>query len=312
MSEKYSFIAAEWDYYASQARAGAPVEQLPLSRMFTVLEVSSSGYYDWLRASPSPRALRRAKVDDHVHVAFEAGRGTYGSRRVHAILTRSDDPEVASAGIDLVRDVMREQGLVACQPRAYKTTTVPDSSSEPAVVDHVGRDFTAPAPGCKLVGDITYIRTWEGWLYLATVIDCHSKAVVGWSMADHMRTDLISDAIDMASINVNFAPGAVFHSDRGTQYTSEQFAKHLTAHGLTPSMGRTGVCWDNAMAESFFASLKNELIYRIVLPTREKARRVVAEYIEVFYNRQRLHSRLGYKTPLEVADEYRQYYSKAA
>lgn len=280
------------------------MEQLPLVRMCAVLEVSRSGYYDWLRAVPSARTLRRAKVTRHVHAAFTVGRGTYGLRRVHAVLTRSADPEVASAGIDLVRDVMAEQDLVACQPRSYRTTTV--GQGEPQVADQLGRDFTAPAPGCKLVGDITYVRTWAGWLYLATVIDCHTKAVVGWSMAEHMRTDLICDAIDMAATHVKFTAGAVFHSDRGSQYCSEQFFQHLKAHGLTPSMGRTGVCWENAMAESFFASLKNELVYRTVFPTRDKARRAIAEYIEVVYNRQRIHSGLGYKTPLEAAEEYKQ------
>lgn len=311
MSEKYAFIAAEQDHYTSQARAGAPVEQLPLVRMCAALEVSRSGYYDWRRALPSPRQLRRAKVTKHVQAAFEQGRGTYGARRVHAVLTRSQDPQVASAGLDLVRDIMRTEGLVACQPRAYRTTTVRDEAI-PAVADHVGRDFTAPAPGCKLVGDITFVRTWEGWLYLATVIDCHTKAVIGWSMAEHMRTDLICDAIDMAATNVDFAEGALFHSDRGSQYTSSQFAAHLKSHGLTGSMGRTGICWDNALAESFFAALKNELVHRLVLPTRNKARRVIAEYIEVFYNRQRLHSGLGYKTPLEVTEEYAQNLSTAA
>ena len=129
---------------------------------------------------------------------------------------------------------MREQDLVACQPRAYRTTTVHEG--EPRVADHVGRDFSAQAPGRKLVGDITYVRTWAGWLYLAAVIDCHTKAVIGWSMAEHMRTDLIRDAIDMAATNVNFADGAVFHSDRGSQYSSERFARHLKSHGLTPSI----------------------------------------------------------------------------
>ena len=152
------------------------------------------------------------------------------------------------------------------------------------------RDFTAERPVCKLVGDITYIRTWEGWLYLATVIDCHTRGVVGWSMAEHMRTDLVADAITMATGNVELDPNAVFHSDRGTQFTSTQFAEHLAAHNITASMGRTGVCWDNALAESFFAALKNELVHRTVFPTRAKARRAIAEYIEVFYNRQRLHS----------------------
>lgn len=311
MSERYAFIAAEQDFYASQARAGSPVEQLPVVRMCAAMEVSRSGYYDWCAAVPSDRELRRAKVTDHVRAAFELGRGTYGARRVHAVLTRSDDPQVATAGLDLVRDIMRTEGLVACQPRAYRTTTVRDEDTPP-VTDHVGRDFTAPAPGCKLVGDITYVRTWEGWLYLATVIDCHTKAVVGWSMAEHMRTDLICDAIDMAATNVEFADDAVFHSDRGSQYTSSQFAAHLKSHGLTGSMGKTGICWDNALAESFFAALKNELVYRLVLPTRNKARRAIAEYIEVFYNRQRLHSGLGYKTPLEIAQEHQQNLSTAA
>ena len=131
-------------------------------------------------------------------------------------------------------------------------------------------------------------------------------------MADHMRTDLICDAITMAAGNVDLAPGAVFHSDRGTQYTSTQFAAHLTKHGLTGSMGRTGVCWDNAMAESFFAALKNELIYRTAFTTRQSARRAIVEYIEVFYNRIRLHSGLGYRTPHEVANEYRKNQSLAA
>ena len=167
------------------------------------------------------------------------------------------------------------------------------------------RDFTATAPGTRLVGDITYVRCWTGWLYLATVIDCHSKAVVGWSMADHMRTDLICDAITMAAASVELAPGAVFHSDRGTQYTSTQFAAHLSRHNMIGSMGRTGICWDNAMAESFFAALKNELIYRTAFPTQESARRAIAEYIEVFYIRERIHSALGYRTPAQVeADHY--------
>ncbi len=208
--------------------------------------------------------------------------------------------------------MLAELGLKACQPRAYKRTTIRDQDADPAIPDLLGRDFSAPAPGVKLVGDITYIRTWQGWLYLATVIDCHTKAVIGWSMAEHMRTDLIADALTMATGNYRLAPGAVFHSDRGTQYTSAQFAALLKEHDMQASMGRTGVCWDNAMAESFFGALKNELVYRHVFPTRERARSAIAEYIEVFYNRQRLHSGLGYKTPLEVLQEYQQNCSLAA
>ena len=302
MSDKYALIAAE------QA-TGEPAPSV--SAMCAGLEVSRSGFYDWQRAEPSKRQRRRAKVTRHVHGAFEAGRGTYGVRRVHAILTRCTDPEVASASIDLVRAIMREEGLAACQPRGYKVTTEQDPDADP-IRDRLHRDFTADTPGAKLVGDITYIKTWEGWLYLATVIDCCTKQVLGWSMADHMRTDLICDALTMAATRHQLAEGAIFHSDRGTQYTSAQFAKHLESLGIVGSMGRTGVCWDNALAESFFAALKNELVYRVVLPTRKKARRMVAEYIEVFYNRTRIHSGLGYKTPAQVALEYQQNRSNAA
>lgn len=303
MNEKFAFIAAE---------KADPTSPYPVTRMCAWLAVSPSGFYDWLTAETSARDRRRAKVTVHVKAAFAHGRGTYGVRRVHAVLARSSDPEIACASPGLIRAIMRENDLRACQPRAYKTTTVRDRAAAPTVTDHLDRDFTADAPGCKLVGDITYLRTWAGWLYLATVIDCHTKAVVGWSMAEHMRTELVCDALTMAANNITFAPGVVFHSDRGTQYTSAQYAEHLKTHGVTASMGRTGVCWDNAMAESFFGALKNELVHRTVFPTREKARTAVAEYIEVFYNRQRLHSALGYRTPAEVAEQYRQSIALAA
>ena len=302
MSAKYALIAAE---------KADPDSPYPTSLMCAALKVSRSGFYEWAGAEPSARQRRRATLAVHVKAAFDAGRGAYGARRVRAILRRSDDPAVAAASLKLVRSVMREHGLRACQPRAYRVTTR-RAAHEPAIVDHVGRDFTAERPGAKLVGDITYVKTWAGWLYLATVIDCHTKAVIGWSMAEHLRTDLVCDALTMAAGRVDFAPGVVFHSDRGSQYTSAQFAAHLESLGVTASMGRTGVCWDNALAESFFAALKNELIHRTVFPTRAKARRAIAEYIEVFYNRERLHSGLGYKTPLEVATEFQQNNSPAA
>lgn len=290
----FAFIAAE--------KAAGCV--LSIALMCALLEVSRSGFYAWQAAVPSARARRRSKLAEHVRAAFEAGRGTYGVRRVHAILGRSDDPEVATVSLGLVRHLMAELGLHACQPRAYRVTTLPGDPTaerlEPEVGDHLGRDFTSDAPGCRLVGDITYVRTWTGWLYLATVIDCHSRAVVGWAMAEHMRASLVCEALSMAATNVQFAPDVVFHSDRGSQYTSSQFARHLTSLNVTPSMGRTGVCWDNALAESFFGALKNELVYRTSFPTQAKARTMIAEYIEVFYNRQRIHSALRYKTPAET------------
>ena len=295
MREKFDLIAAE---------KADPTSPYRVVNMCAWLEVSTSGFYDHCNAEPTPRALRRTKIIDHVRAAFDAGRGTYGVRRVWAVLQRSHDPEVASVSENLVRAIMAELGLAGCQPRAYKTTTQPDPEPPTAPADLIGRDFTATEPGTKLVGDITYIRSWTGWLYLATVIDCCTREVVGWSMATHMRASLVCDAVSMAHAKGNIAPGAIFHSDRGSQYTSTEFANHLKGLDMTSSMGRRGQCWDNALAESFFASLKNELVYRTVFATQERARRAVAEYIEVFYNRVRLHSGLGYKTPAEAAAEF--------
>ena len=303
MTAKFAFIAAE---------KADPASVFPVVKMCRWLRVSTSGFYDYLGAVETDRDRRRAKVAQHVQAAFDLGRGTYGVRRVQHVLARSADPEVASASEKLVRSIMAELGLRACQPRAYKITTQPDPDAAGQPRDLVRRDFTADIPGVKLVGDITYIRTWAGWLYLATVIDCHTREIVGWSMADHMRTSLVCDAISMAAGRGNLQPGAIFHSDRGSQYSSAEFASHLGAFNLRGSMGKVGQCWDNAMAESFFAALKNELIYRTVFPTRAKARRAIAEYIEVFYNRVRLHSGLGYKTPAEAAASFHQNSAEAA
>lgn len=303
MTAKFAFIAAE---------KADPTSVFPVVKMCAWLRVSTSGFYDYLNAVETDRDRRRAKVAVHVQAAFALGRGSYGVRRVQRVLARSSDPEVASASEKLVRSIMAERGLRACQPRAYKTTTQPDPDATGQPADLVGRDFSADQPGVKLVGDITYIRTWTGWLYLATVIDCCTREVVGWSMADHMRTSLVCEAITMAAGRGHLQPNAVFHSDRGAQYSSAEFAAHLSVFNVRGSMGRRGQCWDNALAESFFAALKNELIYRTVFPTRAKARRAVAEYIEVFYNRVRLHSGLGYKTPAEVAASFHQNNAKAA
>lgn len=303
MSEKFDLIAAE---------KADPASPYRVVKMCTWLQVSTSGFYDHCDAMPSARELRRAKITTYVQAAFDLGRGAYGVRRVHAFLQRSDDPEVAGVSENLVRAIMAELGLAGCQPRGYKTTTQPDPDPPTAPADLVGRDFTAPKPGTRLVGDITYIRSWTGWLYLATVIDCCTREVVGWSMATHMRASLVCDAISMAAGNGKIEPDAIFHSDRGTQYTSAEFTTHLRGLGIRSSMGRRGQCWDNALAESFFASLKNELVYRTVFATQERARRAVAEYIEVFYNRIRLHSGLGYKTPAEVAHSFQLNTVKAA
>ncbi|WP_225878679.1 IS3 family transposase [Spongiactinospora rosea] len=190
---------------------------------------------------------------------------------------------------ELVRALMREQGLMPAQVRAFRPVTTVQGDFR-GIPDLVGRDFTATRPGVKLVGDITYIRTWEGFLYLATVIDCHSKAVLGWAMADHYRTGLVKDAIRMAAGTGLLQPDAVFHTDRGSNYTSEEFGRFLADRRIRRSVGRTGVCYDNAMAESFFSAIKNEWLHRFVFTSRAKARRQVIRYIEGFYNRRRLHS----------------------
>jgi transposase InsO family protein len=267
--------------------------------MFKWSGVSKSGFYEWRSRPDSATKERRELLKVKIKQVFVDSRETYGYRRVHAELLRGGQ----QAGPELVRALMRELGLVPCQPRPWRTTTIadPEAASTP---DLVGRDFTATRPGVKMVGDITYIKTWQGWLYLATVIDCCTKMVLGYAVADHMTTPLIANAIDMAVRNHNIPVRAIFHSDRGSQYTSTDFRKKLRGLKIRPSVGRTGVCWDNAMAESFNGAIKNELIYRTAYPTRKKARDAIAEYIEVFYNTQRLHSGLGYRTPLEVYNEY--------
>lgn len=197
---------------------------------------------------------------------------------------------------------MRELDLVPCQPRPWRpTTTIAGDAS--GLPDLVEGDFSAAAPGTKLVGDSTYIRTWAGWLYLATVIDCFSEACIGHAMADHMRTSLVVEALDTAAQNYNIS-GAIFHSDRGTQYMSDEFAQAARRLELRRSVGRTGVCYDNAQAETFNSAVKVERVNRTQYPTREHARKDVTRYIEFRYNRERLHSGLGYRTPEEAYNDY--------
>lgn len=272
----------------------------PTIRMCLWSNVSTSGFYAWRTRTLSAGASRRADLALMVTAVFEASHGTYGYRRIHEDLTQGG----VVVGDELVRSTMRDQGLVACQPRPYRATTVSDPTA-PGPADLVCRDFTADAPGTKLVGDITYIKTWQGWLYLATVIDCYSRMVIGYAMADHMRTSLVTDALDMAHRNTTLAKKCVFHSDRGSQYTSGDLRTYLKRHDMRGSMGRTGICWDNAMAESFFATLKNELVYRTVYPTQQKAVDSITRWIELWYNRKRLHSSLGYRTPWQTHNGYR-------
>lgn len=296
MSEKYEFIDAEYaDNRAADDAAAAPT----ITQMCAWLAVSKSGFYDWRNRPASATARRRELLKVKIKALFDASDGTYGYRRIHAQLARAGE----QVGSELVRRLMLGLGLVACQPRPWRTTTV-RGKEVAATPDLVARDFTAEAPGTKLVGDITFVRTWAGWLYLATVIDCFNKEVVGYAMADHMRTSLVTDALEMAARNHTLAEGCIFHSDRGTQYTSSEFAAKIKELDLRHSLGRTGICYDNALAESFFGTLKNERVHRTVYPTRKKARDDIARYIEIFYNTKRLHSGLNYRTPREVRIEH--------
>jgi putative transposase len=275
--------------------------------MCQMLDVARSSFYAWRNRVETPTDARRRQLAVEVRRVFGFGRGAFGCRRVAAQLNR----EGHECSVGLVADLMRELGLVAVQPRAYKRTTVPGEHPLEAP-DLIDRDFTAGPdggapghrPGERLVGDITYLKTGEGWLYLATVIDLATRMVVGWQMTTHMRTSLVVDAVQMAVDAGHVRRDAIFHSDRGTQYTSKEFHQYCKDKHIRPSVGRTGVCWDNAAAESFFASLKNEMYYRHKFPTRARARFAVADYIEVFYNRQRLHSTLGYRTPHEALTDY--------
>ncbi len=290
MTDVYEFIDAE---YATRENAPA------VTQMCAWLEVSKSGFYDWKSRPESATAARRAKLALIIRKIFDDSDSTYGYRRIAWQLARQGT--VASPG--LVRKVMRELGLVACQPRPWRPSTTKQGQAGP-IPDLVNRDFTAGVPGQKMVGDITYIETWEGWAFLATVIDCATRKVIGWAVDDNYRTPLITSAIKMAARNVELPADAVFHSDRGSNYTSSEFAAVLGELGIRQSVGRTGSCFDNALAESFNAAVKVERIHRTVYPTIRRAREDIARYIELRYNRTRLHSALGYKTPQEVHDEY--------
>ncbi len=264
------------------------------------LGVSASGFFDWRGRPSSATAQRRQHLATLITAIFDVSDQTYGYRRVHAQLARQGE----HCGPELVRHLMRELDLVACQPRRWRAGLTASDGLVHDIPDLLEQDFTAEAPGTTLIGDITYIPTWQGWLYLATVIDVHTRMVIGFAMDDNYRTPLISAALRNAARNQLLQPEAIFHSDRGSNYTSSDFAGTIRELGMRQSMGRTGICYDNAMAESFFAALKNERVNRTVYPTRERARADITRYIELWYNPRRLHSGLDYKTPQEALNQW--------
>jgi putative transposase len=267
----------------------------PVSVCCRLLGVSRSGYYDWERRAPSDRALTDAFLMEKIREIWAGNRKVYGSPRIHAELRLKYGIRVARKRVERL---MREAGISGMVQRKRGRTTV----SVPGVRvadDLVERQFRPQAPNLLWIADLTYLRTWEGWLYLAAVQDAYSRAIVGWSMADHMRAELVVDALQMAVSRRRPAPGLIHHSDQGSQYVSLAFGQAARDAGIARSMGSKGDCYDNAVAESFFATLKKELVHRQSWPTRRELTSEVFEYIEAFYNRTRRHSTLGFLSPAD-------------
>ena len=263
--------------------------------MCRVLGVSRSGYHAWATRPPSDRAREDARLTARIRELFVLRRKVYGSPRIWSDLVLADGERI---GRKRVERLMRQAGLSAVMEKKWKATTVRVPGVRVAD-DLLDRQFAAEAPNRCWVADITYLRTWEGWLYLVAVQDLYSRRIVGWSMADHLRTDLVTDALQMALAHRRPAPGLIWHSDQGSQFVSLAFGQQARAAGIAQSMGSRGDCWDNAVAESFFATLKKELIHRRTWPTKAELRTEVFDYIEVFYNRQRRHKTLGQRSPAD-------------
>jgi putative transposase len=264
----------------------------PISLLCQVLGVSRAGFHAWEPRAPSPRARSDAWLSERIRQIHERTRGVYGAPRVHAQL-RLEGVRVSRKRVERL---MRRAGLSGLIKRRRGKTTirVPGVRTAPDLVE---RDFAPTAVNRLWCADITYVRTWEGWLYLASVMDCYSRRIVGWSMADHLRAELVVDALQMAVARRRPDTGLIHHSDQGTQYTSLVFTQRCRAVGIEVSMGSRGDCFDNAVLESFHATIKKELIHRHSWPTKVEARTAIFEWIEGFYNRVRLHSTLGHLSP---------------
>jgi transposase InsO family protein len=293
----YPFIEAE------------KVEHRNVTKACELMEVSRSAFYDWHKHIPTAREIDDEALGEAIVRIHQDSRGTYGAPRVHAALAR----EGYHVARKRVARIMGQKGLVGRCKRKWKRTTIADPEAQ-AAADLVKRVF---GPGTVevdriYVGDITYIWTWEGWAYLATVIDLASRKVVGWAIAEHMEASLVCDALAMAVAGRRPAPGFIMHTDRGSQYTSADFRALLERHHGVQSLSRKGECWDNAVGESWFSTLKEELIHRQSWASIAQVRRAVFEFIEVFYNRQRLHSSLGYCTPVEYEQIHRHTAAEAA
>lgn len=276
--------------------------ELPVGKMCRVLAVSRSGYYDWRArkgAPPGPRAARRAELTTRIRAAHAGSRGLYGSPRVHA--------ELEAAGVSVsentVARLMSEAGIRGKAHRRFVVRTTDSTHAHPVAPNALDRRFDPaqwPLPNKAWCVDVTCVwTTRDGWLYLAAVMDLCSRRIVGWAMADHLRAELCLDALEMALEQRRPAAGLLHHGDRGVQYACDAYQSLLEREGITCSMSRTGNCYDNAAMESFFSTLKREEVYQRDYATHAEARAAIFEYVEAFYNRERRHSALGYKSPVE-------------
>lgn len=265
--------------------------------MCSLLNVSRSGYYEWIhrhRPTPSTRQLEKQSLMEKIRMIFTQSRMTYGTRRIKRALAR----EGIQVSRKRIRKLLEEQGLIVKTKRKFKATT--DSNHMLPIADNIlNRQFSVSQPNQCYVGDITYIATEEGWLYLAIVMDLFSRHIVGWSIDKHMKADLVNDALLKAIWKRKPPRGLVWHTDRGSQYASDSHRALLKEHGIIQSMSRKGNCWDNSVPESFFHTLKVELVHQAKFKTKEEAKIAIFEYIEVFYNRVRMHSANDYLSPVE-------------
>lgn len=283
---KFHFIAAHRAAFRLRSRC-------------RVLGVSRSGYYAWCRRPAPRRDERNDALLVYIRAAYQRGRQAYGAPRVHQELVHQG----IACGRHRVARLMRREGIVACTERHFRWTAT-TRTELPAAPDRLQRAFWAPAPNCRWVSDITSVRTGQGWLHLAIVLDLFSRRIVGWAMHPTLSQELVCEALAMALAQRRPTPGLLFHSDRGGQYLSASVQDLLDAHGLVASASRPGACLDNAAAESFFHSLKTECVYHHRYPTREAARLTIFDYIAAFYNRIRRHSSIGYRSPEEHEAQY--------
>lgn len=270
-------------------------QEFPVEAMCRVLAVSRSGYYAWQQRPESPQAKRQAELVEQIRQVHEESRQIYGSPRVHR--------ELAACGVkcseNTVAKLMRKSGLRSKMRKRFVVRTTDCRHGHPIAPNTLDRQFQQEQANQAWAGDITYIPTAEGWLYLAALIDLCSRKIVGWATGDSLAAPLVCEALKMALVHRQPAGPLLHHSDRGVQYACDDYQALLCEHGIQPSMSRTGNCYDNAVMESFFGTLKTELVHHENYPTREAARRSLFEYIEVFYNRRRRHSALGYVSPQE-------------